>query len=209
MAMLEDILAAERIVTALVLLTGMGVAIFCYLCPSRRISFAVVGIASVLAFGAISATFFNPKAEFSAWDAENPEFSGRSRTGDGRATIRLRYRLENAVNGKYLISGKLKIHDSMTGKEWTAAAQSSMFITGCESTGTFELLYALPKELADRSMDATYTVRYASGYSETRKRYILSYARKTRMHIFTDPMLKISRTGKPKDRVVSETPDED
>ena len=199
MAMLEDILAAERIVTALVLLTGMGVAIFCYLCPSRRISFAVVGIASVLAFGAISATFFNPKAEFSAWDAENPEFSGRSRTGDGRATIRLRYRLENAVNGKYLISGK----------EWTAAAQSSMFITGCESTGTFELLYALPKELADRSMDATYTVRYASGYSETRKRYILSYARKTRMHIFTDPMLKISRTGKPKDRVVSETPDED
>lgn len=172
--------------------------------------FVLMGISVMISL----AIDVNPTAKLADMEcptaSKSPRISSRYETKDGRPVISLKYNLTAATSGKYHISGKLKIHDSMTGKNWTVSAQNDVFSTGADEDTPFLLLYAVPKELADKNItDASYTVSYASGYSEVKDRYSFSYAEKSSMHIFTDPMLKISRTGKLKDRVVSETPDED
>lgn len=127
---------------------------------------------------------------------------------DGRQVIEIEYKLANASEGKYHIRGELKIHDNMTGKNWTAASQADVFVVDDDGT-YFTLHYTVPKELASEKdiSDAEYTVNYASGYSQTRTRYEFSYAESATMCGFEkDSRLKISKVGKPKDKIISKVP---
>jgi hypothetical protein len=127
---------------------------------------------------------------------------------DGRQVIEIEYELANASEGKYHIRGELKIHDNMTGKSWTAASQTDVFVIDHDGT-YFTLHYTVPKELASEKdiSDAEYTVNYASGYSQTRTRYKFSYAESATMCGFEkDSRLKISKVGKPEDKIISKVP---
>lgn len=186
---------------------------FLFMAETTKARIIIVSVAAAIISITVAA-HHNPTAKFADMEcptvSKSPRISSRYETKDDRPVISLKYNLTAATSGKYHISGKLKIHDSMTGKNWTVSAQNDVFSTGADEDTPFLLLYAVPKELADKNItDASYTVSYASGYSEAKDRYSFSYAEESSMHIFTDPMLKISRAGKLKDRVVSETPDED
>jgi hypothetical protein len=127
---------------------------------------------------------------------------------DGRQVIEIEYELANASEGKYHIRGELKIHDNMTGKNLTVASQTDVFVIDDDGT-YFSLYYTVPKELASEKdiSDAEYTVNYASGYSQTRTRYEFSYAESATMCGFEkDSRLKISKVGKPEDKIISKVP---
>ena len=137
----------------------------CLLFPAETTKDRII-IASVAAatISITVAAHHNPTAEFTDMVSKSPRISSRYETKDGRPVISLKYNLTAATSGKYHISGKLKIHDSMTGKNWTVSAQNDVFSTGADEDTPFLLLYAVPKELADKNItDASYTVRYASG----------------------------------------------
>ena len=128
---------------------------------------------------------------------------------DGRSVIEIEYELANASEGKYHIRGELKIHDNMTGKNWTVASQTDVFVINYDDETYFTLHYTVPKELASEKdiSDAEYTVNYASGYSQTRTRYKFSYAGSATMCGFEkDSRLKISKVGKPEDKIISKVP---
>ena len=127
---------------------------------------------------------------------------------NGRPFIEIKYKLANASEGKYRIRGELKIHDNMTEKSWTVASQTDAFVVNDDGT-YFTLHYTVPKELTSEKniFDAEYTVNYASGYSQTKTRYEFSYAESATMCGFEkDSRLKISKVGKPKDKIISKVP---
>lgn len=169
----------------------------CFLFMTETTKARIIIVSVAAAFISVSiAAYHNPTAEFSEQDMYTRD--------DGHRVIAVDYRLHNMTNRKYRLEGTMKIRDEMTGKEWKLKTSDEIF----GNINTFTLEYVLPKELAEQDItNATYTAEYASGYRKQCERFTISYADNTAMHVFKNPMLKLSDLGRQKDKIVSRKPD--